>query len=58
MPKSIPIPEDFAVGSTVTFLAGPTKVERTGTVKAHSGQFVVVDVNGKERKTRPGSIRA
>ena len=45
-----------AIGSTVTFKAGPTQVVRTGTVTGHEGQFVVVDVNGKSLKTRPGAI--
>lgn len=50
-------PTDFAVGSTVNFLAGPTRVPVTATVTGHDGQFVLTkDANGKERKTRPGAI--
>lgn len=55
-------PTEYAIGSTVKFIAGPTKVERTGTVTGHDKQFVVVDaqVNGKTKslKTRPGLIVA
>ena len=57
MPKIIPIPTDYSVGSTVTFRAGPTGVERTGEVTGHEGQFVVVQVGKKSMKTRPGSIQ-
>lgn len=46
----------FPVGSTVSFLAGPSRVRRTGEVTGYEGQFVVVDVNGKSVKTRPGAI--
>ena len=50
-------PTEFAVGSTVNFLAGPTRVPVTATVTGHDGQFVLTkDANGKERKTRPGAI--
>jgi len=49
-------PTEFPIGSTVTFTAGPTKVTRSGKVTGHERQFVVVDVDGKPLKTRPGSI--
>jgi len=62
MPKTTPLPTDFAVGSTVSFKAGPTQVIRSGTVTGHDGQFVVVDVTDgdktKSMKTRPGGILA
>ena len=50
-------PTDYAVGSTVSFLAGPTKVPVTAKVTGYDGQFVVTqDAAGKVRKTRPGAI--
>lgn len=56
-------PQTHAVGSTVSFIAGPTRVRRTGKVTGHDGQFVVVDValgegKTKSMKTRPGAITA
>lgn len=60
MPKTTPVPSDFAIGQSVRFKAGPSQVERSGTVTGHEGQFVLVDVaNGdkvKSMKTRPGAI--
>jgi hypothetical protein len=54
-----PSPTDYAIGSTVSFLAGPTRVPVTAEVTGHDGQFVVTrDANGKVRKTRPGAINA
>jgi hypothetical protein len=51
-------PTDHAIGSTVSFLAGPTRVPVTATVTGHEGQFVVTkDSEGKVRKTRPGAIK-
>lgn len=49
-------PSDFPVGTSVAFTAGPTKVMRSGTVQAHEGQFVIVKVDDKTLRTRPGSI--
>lgn len=53
-------PSNYAVGTEVTFIAGPTKVKRTGKVIGHEGQFVVVEVmiddKPKTLKTRPGAI--
>jgi len=45
-----------AVGTTVSFKAGPTQVLRTGKVTGNEGQFVLVEVDGKTLKTRPGAI--
>lgn len=52
-------PSEFSVGSKVSFLAGPTRVQVTdATVTGHDGQFVVTkDDSGKERKVRPGAIQ-
>jgi len=50
-------PTEFAVGTTVNFLAGPTRVPVTADVTGHEGQFVVTqDAAGKTRKVRPGAI--
>jgi hypothetical protein len=52
-------PNEFAVGSTVNFLAGPTRVAVTAEVTGLDGQFVVTkDSAGKVRKVRPGAINA
>jgi ribosomal protein L21E len=55
-------PTDIAVGTTVTFLAGPTRIRHTGVVSGHEGQFVKVDVKNGDKtrtlKTRPGAIEA
>lgn len=59
MPKTIAIPTDFAVGSNISFRAGPTAVVRSGVVTGHEGQFVLVRTEaGKSLKTRPASIIA
>ena len=58
MPKSIPLPTDYEVGTTITFKAGPSQVIRTGEVVGHSGQFIEVKVDNKTLKTRPGLIVA
>lgn len=53
-------PADFAIGSTITAVVGPTRVTRSGKVTGHDGQFVVfdADVDGKTKslKAQPGSI--
>jgi len=51
-------PTEFAIGSKVSFLAGPTRISVTGAeVTGHDGQFVVTkDADGKVRKIRPGAI--
>lgn len=51
-------PLEFAVGTKVSFLAGPTRISVTGAeVTGHDGQFVVTkDASGRVRKVRPGAI--
>jgi len=53
-------PTEYAVGTKVSFLAGPTKVPVTDAeVTGHDGQFVVTkDAANKVRKVRPGAITA
>jgi len=53
-------PTEFAVGTKVSFLAGPTRVAvNDAEVTGHEGQFVLTkDAAGKERKVRPGAITA
>lgn len=51
-------PTEFAVGSRVSFLAGPTRISVSDAeVIGHEGQFVVTrDADSKVRKIRPGAI--
>lgn len=51
---------DFPVGSTVSFKAGPTRVQVTGaTITGTDNGFLVTqDAAGKTRKVRPGAIQA
>lgn len=50
-------PTSFAVGRTVNFITGPTRIAVTAEVTGHDGQFVITkDANGRVRKTRPGAI--
>ena len=53
-------PTEFAVGTKVSFLAGPTRIPVSDAeVTGHDGQFVVTkDGDGKVRKIRPGAITA
>lgn len=53
-------PTEFAVGTKVSYLAGPTRIPVTDAeVTGHEGQFVVTkDAAGKVRKVRPGAITA
>lgn len=52
-------PTEYPVGTKVSFLAGPTRVQvNNAEVVGHDGQFVVTkDDSGKERRVRPGSIQ-
>jgi len=51
---------DFAVGSKVSFLAGPTRIPVTdATVEGTDNGFLVTkDAAGKTRKVRPGAIQS
>jgi len=51
-------PTDIALGTKVSFLAGPTRVSvKDAEVTGYEGQFVITkDADGKVRKVRPGAI--
>lgn len=51
-------PNDIALGTVISFKAGPTrKLIENCTVVGHEGQFVIAkDESGFLRKVRPGSI--
>lgn len=50
-------PTEYAVGSSITFVVGPTRIRDTAEVTGHEGQFIVTkNSSGRVRKVRPGSV--